>query len=183
MRLSITTIKPILEHNTTWGTMSIEQPKGEQNITQIPAKMEIDRELPKVIIDQYQCFAEAGLKNNMDLTLDNTHFAKQKVMEAISRIVSDGDRMASIENHMPEAVPELSEQNTWTPEREFNFDLVPKSRPKIDFTGHLNINWQLGKADINYTPRKPVINHQPSKVEFYLKQRPSIEIRFIDEKI
>lgn len=183
MRLSITTVKPILEHNTTWGKMNIEQPKGEQSITQIPPRMEIDRELPKVIIDQYQCFAEAGLKNYRDLTLDNVQFAKQKVAEAISRIISDGRRMASIENNMPEAIPELAKRNSQKPEKQFIFDLIPKSRPKIDVTGHLNINWQLGKADINYRPVKPNIDYQRGSVDIYLKQRPSIEINFIDEKI
>ncbi|SHH69849.1 hypothetical protein SAMN02745135_01724 [Caloranaerobacter azorensis DSM 13643] len=182
MSLQITTTRVMIQINIIDGKMSICQPRGEQNIHTTMPKVRIEFEKPKVIIDQYQCFAEAGLKNYLDLTKEAARFGYQKVLEGIARIAEDGDRMAQIENGMPPAIPELAEKNAWE-ELDYNIDFIPKSRPKIDVEGRLKIDWELGKVNIDYKVNKPIINFQRGKVEIYLKQKPSIKIRYIDVKI
>ncbi|WP_069650367.1 DUF6470 family protein [Caloranaerobacter ferrireducens] len=182
MPLQITTTKPIIQINTTNGQMNIRQPKGEQNIETTMPRVKIESEKPRVIIDQYQCFAESGLKNYLDLEKQAAMLGYQRVLEGIARIVEDGNRMAQIENGMPPAIPELAEKNAWE-EFDYNIDIIPKSRPKIDVEGSLNIDWELGKVNIDYKTNRPIINFQRGKVEIYLKQKPSIEIRYVDVKI
>jgi len=182
MSFVINTVKGQIGIDTTRGSMEMQQPRGEQSISQTKAKMNIQSELPRVIIDQYECFAEAGLKNMRDLTAEYAQLGKQAAFEGIARRVDDGNRLATIGNNMPNAIPEIAKKNAWKPEREFGLATIPKSRPKIDVTGSLNIEWQLGGTDISFTPRQPIINYQPGKVDIYLKQRSSIDIRYVDER-
>lgn len=162
--------------------MNMTTEEGKMNIRQKSAKLKIKQDHAQVIIDQYQCFAEAGLKNNTDLTTDMVNLSKQAVLRGIERIAQDGDRLAMIGNRMPNAIPELAKKNT-TEEKQFGFTMIPKSRPKIDFKGGLEINWELGGVEANYTPSKINYQYIPGKVETYMKKWPELDIKFIDDKI
>lgn len=168
---------PQIQIKTTNAQVTIEQPKGKQTITTTKPKAIMNSEKPHVIIDQYQCFAEAGLKNYLDLTKENAHFARQKVLEGIARIVDDGNRLAMIDKNMPPAIPELAEKNAWSNQKEFDIGTIPSSRPKIEVRGHLDINWEMGKVNIDYKVNKPIINYKRGKVEYSLKQKPRIDTR------
>lgn len=182
MALQINTIKPQIQIQTIKGEFSIRQPKPEVSIKTERPKLNIDSELPKVKIDQYQPFSEAGLKNYIDLTKENAMYAKQKVMEAIARYVDDGNRLAMIEISQ-DPIPELAEKNAWGNEKVFDIGTLPKSRPEIDVTGRLDINFTMGKVSIDVKINKPIINITRNKVNIYLKQKPEIDIRYVDEKI
>ena len=166
--------------NTYNGNFDIRQPQGQLSIKQIKAEMRVDQELPQVIIDQYQCFAEAGLKNTIDLTKANAQWAYQKWIEGIGRRCQEGEMLAAIERGNP--IPDIAENNAY-PIYDYNIDLMPKSRPSIDFTGYIDINWQLGGAEVNYQPQKPMIEYQRGKVDIYMEQWPNLEISYVDEKI
>lgn len=165
MSLSITTPKPQLQIKTTSSRLSIQQPKGEFSITRTNPEISIDRQLPRVLIDQSRAFSEAGLKRWWELMDEYAKLGKMQALNAIARIVDDGNRMAQIQNKMPPAIPELALKNSTTPPFEVNFDIVPKSRPKIEVEGHLNIDWKLGELKISYTLREPIIEYTPSVVD------------------
>lgn len=109
-------------------------------------KVQIDRQLPKVIIDQYQCFAEAGLKNNADFGADSVAYAYSKGAEGIDTIVSEGNRMGAIETGNLDVITDIAFESGLE-EKEFNVDIIPKSRPKIEVEGHLNIEYEMGKVN------------------------------------
>lgn len=180
--LRITTTNAQIGIQTTNGRYEMHQPKGEQSIVQTGAKMSIDKKAPTVIIDTYEQRAELGFKNNMDLLTEAKHLAKQATLNAISRIVSDGNRMANITKRMPAAIPELAEKNSRPPMHEFNFGLTPTSRPKIDVDGYLRINWELGGTDINYQPQKPQIEYTKGNIETYMKQYHEVNIEYIETR-
>lgn len=180
MGIVINTVKAQIGVKSTPGVQTIQQPKGILEINKTKTEMNIDKELPKVNIDQHQCFAEAGLKNIFELIEENAQLGKQRAYEAIGRIVDEGNRLASIENGFS-AIPDIAYENMGM-EREFNVKFIPQSRPEITVTGHLNINWQIGKTETHYTPKKPIISYQTGKVEVYLRQKPSIEMKYIDKK-
>lgn len=181
MPLQITTTKPIIGIQTTNGQMSIQQSRGEQTIRTTMPKANIKSEKPKVIIDQYQCFAEAGLKNFLDLTKENAQLGGQRALEAIARIAQDGDRLAMIQKNMPPAIPEIAEKNAWD-ELDYNIGTIPKSRPKIEVTGDLKIDWVLGKVNIDYKANKPSIHYKMGRVDIYLRQKGNIDIQYVDIK-
>ena len=182
MPLQINTTRGQIGIRTQNASQSIRNFHGEQKIETTMPKVKIKSEKPRVIIDQYQCFAEAGLKNNADLTKDMVEYAKMKHKQMIDTIVADGNRMANIKNGTPPAIPEIAEKNARGPEKQFRFGPMPSSRPKIEVEGSLDISWEMGKVNISYTPRKPQITYNPGKVEVYLKQKPSIDIQYVDTR-
>ena len=181
--LNITTVKGQIGISTTRGYHTMSSPKGEQTISTTKPKMTISGESPKVIIDSYECWAERGFKNNIDLLTESAQLGRQAVLKAINRIVADGNRMADIRRRTPPVIPELAAKNAMPPQYEFNYTAIPKSRPKIDVTGSLNINWQLGETHIDYTPRKPEIEYNRGKVEIYMERHPEIKIEYIDTRV
>lgn len=182
-----------LEMRSTMGQIGIEnkkpvqtirQPKGEQSIKQVKAKMIVDRELPRVHIDQRQCFSEVGLKTVSELSRENARLGRQHVMEEIARIAQEGNQMARIEDGRPlrTVIADIAEARAWRPV-DITVDLLPKSRPKIEVTGHLNIDWKLGGAIINYKPNKAITRYQPGDVNIYVKRWHNLEINVVDKKV
>jgi len=181
--LSITTIKGQIGIKTTNAYLDVRQPKGEQSIRQIKAQMIVDRQLPKVLIDQSQPFAEAGRKPWSQVAAEYAQMGRQQAIEGIARIVDDGNRMAMIQRKMPEAIPEIALKNSTPKQHEFNFGMIPTSRPRIEVTGHLNIDWQIGGVEYNFTPRRPVADYHPGKAEIYMEQYPQINFKYIDNRV
>lgn len=181
--LRITTRDAKIGVQTTSGSYNISQPKGQQDISQKNARVNIDKETTRVIIDTYEQRADRGFKNNLDLLKDAKNLGKQSALQAIGRIVADGNRMANIRKNMPEAVPELAKKNSNQPMRQPNPVLNHVSKPKIDLEGHLNINWDLGGAEISYRPQKPQISYTRGRVDIYMKQGQDITIENIDIKV
>lgn len=165
MPLTINSTKPQLQITTTNARLNIQQPKGELSITQTKPAMTIDRQLPRVLIDQSQQFSEVGLKKWYELIDEYAQLGRQQALKGIARIVEDGNRMAQIQKRMPPAIPELAQKNSTPSKLEFNFDMIPKTRPKIEVEGYLNIDWQLGKTEINYKLRKPIVEYTPGRVD------------------
>ena len=126
------------------------------NIQTTYPKVYIDRQLPKVTIDQYECFAEAGLKNNTDFAKECVEYTNSLLSVGIDRIVSEGNRMASIEKRMPDAIPEIAFDNTFD-NKDWNIDIMPKSMPKIDVEGYLNLEWEMGKLNFY---KESVLNYK-----------------------
>lgn len=166
--------------NTISAKLSIRQPRGRQEISQPKAELYIERELPRVIIDQYQCFAEAGLKNPTDFAKDNGQWSYKCFLEAIARYNEEGDMLAQIEKGS-NPFPVIAENRAF-PRYDFNIDFIPRSRPKIDVTGYLNMRWKINKPLINYEVRKPIVDYERGKVEIFMRQWPSLEIKYIDGK-
>ena len=182
MSIQIRTIDAKLNLNITYPKIDIRQSKGHLNIKQTNAELIINKEEPKVIIDQYQCFAESGLKNNADLTKQFKQLALRKVLEGIRRKTSEGRRMINIKRGNPNAISDIAKRNFETRTRQFNYDIMPKSRPKIDFEGSFSIDWKSGGVDIDYRVEKPINNFHWGKVEMYLNPYPDIEISYIDDR-
>ena len=151
------------------------------NIQQNPGKVEQTSELPKVQIDQYQCFAEAGRKNNMDLMLEIKQLAEQRAAEYTAKVVSDGNSLAAIENKS-NPIPGFAERDAY-PEHEFGMVTMPQSRPKIEVTGDLKFNVEKSSVDIEFEPNKLDVQVTPHEVNIYLKQKPSLQIEYLGEKV
>ena len=101
MPLQINTTPGLIGINSIAGSGSSSP--GEQRISQPKAQMEIDRELPKVYIDQYQCFAEAGLRILLILPKIMSS-GLINAFRGIAQYNEEGDMLAQIEkgiNPMP----------------------------------------------------------------------------------
>lgn len=181
--LKISTTPALIGINRTPGKLEIQQPGPDVNMNTQHPKVEIDSELPKVQIDQYQSFADAGLKNFLDLTREAAQLGKQAAMRGIERRVRQGNELADIQNGFG-AIPRQAQENAFELfNKEFNIGTVPKSRPKIDLIeGKVNIQVHEGKVNMDVKVNRPTIDYTRGKVDIYLRQKNSIEIQYIGSK-
>ncbi len=182
--LRINTTNAMIGIQTTPGKMNISQPAPDVQMHTEHPRVEIESTLPKVQIDQSQCFAEAGLKNFLDLTRESAQIGQQALMRGIERRGRQGDDLANIQNGF-QAIPNQAEENAFELfTKEFNIGTVPKSRPQIDLIeGQVNIQVREGKVNTNVKINKPIIDYTRGKVDIYLRQRNSIDIQYVGSSI
>jgi len=166
--------------------LEIKAESARLDIHQRHAKVNIDTELPKILIDQYEAFASAGLKNNMDIVKDGAQKGKQKCLEYIGKTVTDGDTLAAIENGV-NAIAEIAKRDLYKT-HEFNIDCIPKVGPKITVVGG-EVDFEVEKdsdglnngVESRFLPGNLEVNFTPAQVRVFLAQYASIKFNYIDE--
>lgn len=133
-----------LEIQTNLAALFIRQPREPRTIEHQDARMFVEREFTVVEIDQSACFAEAGLKNALELSRENAELGRQAVLEGTARRAEEGDMLANIEAGFS-AIAEIAAQNMDTA-KDFNIAFIPQSRPVINVTGSFRINWEMGRV-------------------------------------
>jgi hypothetical protein len=187
MALSINTTSIQLEYVRTPSNLSIQTSAAMLELHQKHAEVNIETELPKVIIDQYECFASAGLKNNYDLISEISQRAKQNALEFIGKTAEDGRILAAIDKG-GNPIAAIAKRDAY-PEHEFILDFIPKARPKIDVTGDIKIDPERNSEGITngvegrYIPESIDINYTPGRINFNVLQYPSIEIKYLGNNI
>lgn len=185
MSLEIRTTPFRLGMRSVPGILEIRQSRGEFNLKQQKIKMMVERDLPKVLIDQSRCFAEYGIKNPEEMARDSADLARQRAFEYTGRMAEEGDRLAQIEQSGRGAkiIGELAlERMEMANSAEWNIAFIPQSKPEFEVTGGLSIEWQVVKGLVEYIPRSPQIRYQPRQLDIYVKQYGEIEFRFVDER-
>ncbi|NLC45123.1 MAG: hypothetical protein GX783_12690 [Clostridiales bacterium] len=159
----------------------MQSKKPQLNMSQQHVKVEISRELPRVLIDQYQCFAEAGLKNNMDLLKEAAYLARQQAMEYIGKVASDGDVLAAIENG-GNPIAYFAERDAY-PEKEFNMVTMPTSRPRFEVVGDVRYNVRPGGVQYDFERGNVEIEATPPELNIYLRQKPFVKFEFVGKNM
>lgn len=162
--------------------LSIQTRKARLELSHKEAKIDVHTELPRVIIDQYECFATSGLMGPIDLTRQEGQRGMQKALEYAAKVSGDGDSMAALENPSS-PLPDIVERDTY-PVHEFGLDFMPKARPKITVTGGVQTSAERNSEGVNngvrgsYTPASISISYTPSQVRISMAQYPSISMKY-----
>lgn len=170
---------------TTPAQVKMESNEARLNLHQAYAKINIHTELPRVQIDQYECFASAGLKNDIDRAKEISARAYQQVMDYIAKTAEDGERLAAIENG-GNPIAEISAENAWT-EHEFGYDYIPKVGPKITVTGSVKFdqdtdnNGSTHSIEGEFVPGYLNVDYLPGNVKIYMQQYASINVAYQPE--
>jgi len=182
MGISIKTTDIQLGVDRTPSVLNIESGSAKLRLHQNHAQINISTDHVRVIIDQYRCFAEAGLKNNYDFAKEAAVKGLKQSMKFIARTAEDGNRLAEIEKG-GNPVAEIAERRAF-PQKQFVLDFIPKSRPEIKVEGNVDIELNRrgdltrNGVDGDYIPAWMKINYTPSRVDIYVKQYPSVEIKY-----
>jgi len=144
-------------------------------------RMVIHSEKPRVIIDQSQCWKERGLKNPIDVVRESAQLGYKSVMSYISKKTEEGRELAAIEKG-GNPLAEIAKRN-FEIRKQFGMVTIPKSRPKIDVVGYLNIEWIPGKVQIEVEPAQLEIQATKPEIRYYLIQQPSVQIQYVGENI
>lgn len=184
MALEIRTTPAILNYHNVKPQHSIKQPKARVEGSITHSKISVEATLPKVTIDQTECFNESGLKTVSAFRADNVAYAKQKMQESVGRIASQGDELTNV--HLGgNPIADQAYSNAYDQfEHEFGMVTMPRSRPKIDvIEGRVDIKVQEGENTKRVIAQKPEIDYKQGKVEKYMKQYGSISIRYLGENV
>ncbi len=179
-KISIETIDCRIERKNMCARLELKQK---------PPVVNINSELPRVLIDQYECFAEEGLKNNIDFTKEQSENAYRNVMEYIARVSQDGDSMVKIGNKANIMI-DIAQRNSVTT-HEFGMVTVPMSRPKIDAVGGtvefdpepINDIGMTNGVIGTYIPLQADFNFIPGKIDTRVVSYGSIEIKYTGNNV
>ena len=187
-----------LEINSTSTRIGVERTDARFDMDSQFSKIELESkkinlnmrtELPKVQIDQYECFASVGLKGNADISRDAFSSGYQQVMAYISKVSADGDALGAIENRGSTPIIDIATRDATSPQHEFDIESLPKASPRITVTGSVSMDPDP-TTDINmrnsitarYIPGYANVNFTPSKVSFRVEQKGSISVQYTPDK-
>ena len=180
---------PKIQIKQTMGAIAVEVQKAKVEIQQkrpslyiksIPAKFTIRKKMPTFKLKQSENLFASGYRTNLALSSLKFQKARQRTLEAIERIASEGDAIMRIENRV-NPIPLQAIANA-----EENIDLQIAMMPRNE------IQWDMGFVDIEWTPHKtdiiwdvnpkPQIVVHPHSVRIHMKRWPSVEISVKNNK-
>ena len=185
MGLNISTADIKLEYERVPARLEIRTQNARLEYRQKHARVNITTEKPRVLIDQYECFAEEGLKNNYDFTLEASRLGYRQVMDFIAKTARDGRELAAIEKG-GNPIAAIAKRDS-SPRKEFVLAFIPQSRPKIEVTGGVSIQWErnwegaLTGVEGEYTPGRVDIGFTPARINISVLQYPSVNISYVPE--
>nr|MBO2494551.1 hypothetical protein [Clostridia bacterium]PZN11659.1 MAG: hypothetical protein DIU64_02085 [Caldicoprobacter oshimai] len=181
MQLRITTTPALIGIRTQLAKVEMESPRPLLEMKRQQPQLNIDIEPVRVHIDQYECFAELGYKNFLDLARTEAQRGYQRVMEYIAQTAQDGDRLAAIELD-GNPIADIAEERSYdVPEAEPI--TLPLPQPKFYVRGGISIDYQPGKIHFNAVVSPVKYRVTPHKVEIYLRQHPNITIEYVGHHI
>lgn len=183
MRLVMQSQPAILGYRTNNAQTKMHTAQAKLELEIQDSKLEMTSELPKIQIDQSQCFSESGLKSSRELTAENAANALQQMQASVGRIADQGNQMANIGTGA-NVIAEQAYFNAYDQfATDYNMVTMPKSRPKITVIEG-RINFSANRAKVVGTPRlsKPEIDYTPGKVEYSMQQYQKLTIQMAESK-
>jgi hypothetical protein len=187
MAIQITQTFAKIGVETTHGKLDIRTQNADLELQHKAATLEMHTDLPRVIISSQECFNEEGHKDLVSFSEEAVQLAKQAVSNYISKVSSDGRAYGEIENGN-NPLPSIVIRDAY-PQHEFAIDSIPKSKPDIQVTGGVHntaVNALQGAnngVEGTYTRGSVKIDVTPSDVKVFLRQNPSIDVKYIGKNV
>ncbi|MBL0385516.1 hypothetical protein JJB07_02540 [Tumebacillus sp. ITR2] len=162
---------------STPGKWDMQQPHADMEITQKPAVLTIDQGPGQLDLDLYTARRALGFKKTGDMLADVAGQTKQIVLEAIGRIVEDGNQMAAIQNHRNVVADLALEHQDLGPMPIQDVDPGSYNPVGIHYQPHeTQLHWEVRGTEIHATPHAAITNYTPGKVDVYLDQKNWLQI-------
>lgn len=189
MLLQIRTSPARYELQITHAKLEWKVRNAELHIRQKPPLVKIDTEQPVLDIDQYQCFAESGLKNNLDQAREYAQKGYRNVLQYIAKEAREGDAMAKI-GHKANIMLDIIKRDARTM-HEFGMGTMPKSRPTVELIGGtltLEAENNNGPGEINgvsgtYIPWDIEYKYTPWDVKIIMLSYGSVDIKYVGNNV
>lgn len=152
--------------------MSLRWKQPQLQMESKPLKVELESEGPSLELDQRAVWEEIGTGGLYHIIDESLAISRQKVLEAIAKISSEGDFLAAIEN--PENT--IAALATQLEEREFNVGVIPKSRPSAKIKYKVNIDWKPGRIKTEFTPGGHEFSVEQGYARAYLRQQHYLKV-------
>lgn len=182
MELRIQSQNALIGIERTEGQFEIRQHQWPMDLSTTDPQLEVHMEEAVLLIDQHQCFAEAGLKNIMELGRTFAAKSRAAALKSIARIAQEGKEMADF--HKGVVIPEQAKRRFNFRKQEFTYTMIPKSRPEITvIPGEVTGTFRKGSVDIRVGKITPDVTYHRGQVNVYLKQKNSIQIDYVGKNI
>lgn len=184
MGLSIRTTPTKIAIETKLGGLNWQTKQARLELRQKHAKVNIRTEQPMVQIDQYQCFAESGLKNNSDFMKEQAQKGHQSIIGYTGKVSQNGDSMAKI-GHKANIMINIAKNQALT-KHQFGIGMMPRSRPRVSVRGgtvEIQAEQRNNMGEINgvrsiYSSGNISFDYTPTKVDIRIESLSSIDISY-----
>lgn len=170
-----------IQLNRKNATSEIEQPKADLSIQQPKADLTIETTPGKLSIDQTQAWADMNLKSIPQLNREFAEEGKKASQEGTARRAQEGAELMQIENG---GTPLVSQAvNRAFPDmKRLGITFIPSHfSVKLNYQPtEVNVDVNRNEPIIESKQNKPLIQYQKGEVEVSLKQKPELEIDFIN---
>lgn len=175
-RIQIETQPIRIGMETTPHEFTIEQPRGIQDIQQIPADLSIRQPRGELEIDHTRALDALGYVDTLTLSMRISAEARRLYLEGLSRTAQEGDRLAALhqggnpiadiawERFSHDAPMNLVGEASYDP-----VDVYYTARPA-------EIDVQVRGAETRYEPQFPRYTFTRGKLDIYVEQYPSVKI-------
>lgn len=161
------------------GQLEIQQPQATLEMRTTPSRLEIDADPGKLQIDNTRWHDALGFGLTFNVMSRIYSKAGNIGLQAIAKIVEDGNRMAAIqtgENVFKSLAKESANQEI---EIFKNTVVGEASLDNIDISyesGKFDMHFEAAKLERNVTVHAPIIEYQRGKLDIYMLQQPKLEI-------
>jgi hypothetical protein len=181
LQINISTQPVRLEYNTQNAKLNLQSTPAKVQMETTSATLEISQPRGELTIDHTPFRYSIGLKNIADFALDYAALGRQTAMEAISRIVDEGNQMARIESNS-NAIADLAANSTVSEILDITYAHI--ALPDIHYQANpVQFNSIAGKVNFEIQPGKVQGDYQPGSVDIRVTQYPSVEISTVDVKV
>lgn len=160
----------------------IKQPQAQVSIQQPPAEVNIRTKPGKLTIDQTEAFADMNLMSILRRNKMHAEAGNAAVLEGTARRAKEGRELMEIEN----GGDPLTQQAKRNSERE----MKPLGITFIPSRFSVNIDYEPAELEFDVKANKPIIEAEtyqraslqyvPGSVETSLKQRPELDVWFVN---
>ncbi len=159
--------------------LNISRPQLDLEVSD--PQLKIHSEQPRINIDQDACFADMNLRKPVDFTRYIYQKSKNMVLEAIGKIVQEGDYLAGIENgNSPSRLARINNYKTV----DYDIGLVPEHKPTIDFTlSPVQVEYQPGDVQASNIMGDVKVDLDWGSVQVYMPQKPGIQINYVGQQL
>ncbi|BBI36148.1 DUF6470 family protein [Cohnella abietis] len=176
-RLSIRSTLGRLGMESPRGDHKIESPPGELEISSPRVDMQIRQPRGELTVDSSAAWLALAKGGPIETTRILTAQYNERTMQAIAKIVQEGNRMKQISNPSSAVADIAAQVMTDNPENLRVAGRASNMNVQIQYTPRpAEIDITPKHPEINYHVSKPGINYTPQKVNIYMDQMNAIKM-------
>lgn len=180
--LEIRTIPISLELQIQHAKLEYQQEQPSYHLTRSGGKLEVDFKPARMRMDTYELRSSMGYKGAIDATLEGAEAGKRAVTEAIATIAQEGKALMNIQQGFD--VAKLAENRMLQDTQQWldtRIGTSPSAPPDISWdASELTIQYENERLFFDWrTSNRPTMTYHAAKVEFIVKERPRVEIKYL----
>lgn len=181
LQINITTQPIRLDYTVQNAKLNLQSTPAKLQMETMAATLEIHQPRGELTIDNTPCRYSIGLKNNADFARDNAALGRQTAMNAIARIVDEGNQMARIESNS-NAIADIAASSGLSDAPGITLGHI--EAPDIRYQANpVRFNPTAGKVNFTIQPGTVEGDYLPGSVDIRVTQYPSIQFSTVDVKV